>query len=48
MADLSLVSDAAWRKAQRRAEIIRPLAELERRPRHLVLAAAATLGWRNA
>ena len=44
MADLSLISDAAWREAQRRAEVIRPLAELERRPRHLVLAAAAALG----
>jgi hypothetical protein len=33
MADLSLISDAAWREAQRRAEVIRPLAELERRPR---------------
>jgi putative transposase len=44
MADLSLISDAAWREAQRRAEVIRPLAGLERRPRHLVLAAAAALG----
>jgi len=44
MADLSLISDAAWREAQRRAEVIRPLAGLERRPRHLVLAAASALG----
>jgi len=44
MADLSLISDAAWREARRRAEVIRPLAERERRPRHLILAAAATLG----
>ena len=40
MADLSLISDAAWREAQRRAEVIRPLAELMRRPRHLVPVAA--------
>jgi putative transposase len=44
MADLSLISDAAWREARRRAEVIRPLAERERRPRHLILAAAAALG----
>ncbi len=44
MSDLSLVSEAAWREAQRRAEVIRPLAERESRPRHLVQAAAAALG----
>jgi putative transposase len=44
MADLSLISGAAWREAQRRAEVIRPLAQLGRRPRDLILAAAATLG----
>jgi putative transposase len=44
MPDLSLVSEAAWREAQRRAEVIRPLAERESRPRHLVQAAAAALG----
>ncbi len=41
MADLSLISDVAWRKARRRPEVIRPLAERERRPRHLIVAAAA-------
>jgi len=44
MSDLSLIPEAAWREAQRRAEVIRPLAERERRPRHLVQAAAAALG----
>ena len=44
MADLPLISDAAWREAERRSAVIRPLAERERRPRHLILAAAATLG----
>ena len=44
MADLSLIPEAAWREAQRRADVIRPLAERERRPHHLVQAAAATLG----
>jgi putative transposase len=42
--DVSLVPEEAWREAQRRAEVIRPLAEGDRRPRHLVRAAAATLG----
>jgi len=42
--DVSLVPEEAWREAQRRAEVIRPLAEGDRRPRHLVQAAAATLG----
>ena len=44
MADLSLIPDVDWREAQRRAEVIRPLAECARRPRPLILAAAATLG----
>jgi len=44
MSDLSLVPEAAWREAQRRAEVIRPLAERGSRPRHLVQAAAAALG----
>ena len=44
MSDLSLVPEAAWREAQRRAEVIRPLVERGSRPRHLVQAAAATLG----
>jgi putative transposase len=44
MADLSLISDADWREAERRAAVIRPLTEFERRPRHLILTAAAALG----
>ena len=44
MADLSVIPDADWREAERRAAVIRPLAQLERRPRHLILAAAAALG----
>jgi putative transposase len=44
MADLSVISDADWLEAERRAAVIRPLAQLERRPRHLILAAAAALG----
>lgn len=44
MVDLSAIPEAAWREAQRRAEVIRPLAEAERRPRQLIRAAAATLG----
>jgi putative transposase len=44
MADLSLIPEAAWREAERRAEVVRPLAERERRPRYLVQAAAASLG----
>ena len=44
MSDLSLIPEAAWREAQRRAEVIRPLVERGSRPRHLVQAAAATLG----
>ena len=42
--DVSIVPEAAWREAQRRAEVIRPLLENDHRPRHLVRAAAATLG----
>lgn len=44
MADLSLIPEAAWREAQRRAKVIRPLAERGRGPRHLVQAASASLG----
>lgn len=44
MADLSLVSEADWREARRRAEVLRPLAERGRGFRHLVRAAAASLG----
>ena len=44
MADLSLIPEAAWSEARRRAEIIRPLAERNTRPRFMVEAAAATLG----
>ena len=42
--DVSIVSEAAWREAQRRAEVIRPVLEKDHRPRHLVRAAPATLG----
>ncbi len=44
MVDMTLVPEAAWCEARRRAEIIRPLAAQDRRPRQLVQAAAATLG----
>lgn len=44
MADLSLIPEAAWREAQHRAEVIRPLAERDRLGRHMVQAAAVTLG----
>ncbi len=44
MSDLSLIPEAAWREARRRVEVIRPLIERGSRPRHLVQAAAATLG----
>jgi putative transposase len=44
MADLSLIPEAAWNEARRRAEVIRPLADRERRPRPMIQAAAATLG----
>jgi hypothetical protein len=44
MVDVSLIPEAAWRKAQRRAEVIRPLTERDLRSHHLVQAAAATLG----
>jgi putative transposase len=44
MADLSLIPEAAWREAERRAGVVRPLAERSRWPRHLVQAAAAALG----
>lgn len=44
MVDVSLVSEAAWCEARRRAKVLRPLAERAHRPRHLVRAAAATLG----
>jgi len=43
MADLLLVPDAAWHEAQRRAEVIRPLAARGHGLRHLVQAAAAFL-----
>jgi hypothetical protein len=33
--DVSLVPEAAWREAQRRAEVIRPL-ENDVRPQHLL------------
>ncbi len=44
MADLSLIPEAAWSEARRRAEVIRPLANREHRPRHMIQAAAVTLG----
>ncbi|MDN3562853.1 Mu transposase C-terminal domain-containing protein [Paeniroseomonas aquatica] len=44
MADLSLIPEEAWREAQRRAEVIRPLAERGHGPRHLVRAASVSLG----
>ena len=44
MADLSLIPEAAWSEARRRAEVIRPLAERDHRPRSMVQAAAAALG----
>jgi putative transposase len=42
--DLSLIPEAAWSEARRRAEVIRPLAERDHRPRSMVQAAAAALG----
>ncbi len=44
MADLSLIPEAAWSEARRRAEVIRPLADRDHRPRHMVQATAMTLG----
>jgi hypothetical protein len=44
MADLSLIPEAAWREAERRAGVVRPLAEQGRWPHHLVQTAAAALG----
>jgi|1186.fasta_scaffold1067418_2 hypothetical protein len=44
MADLSLIPEAAWHEAERRADVICPLAGRERRPRYLIRGAAATLG----
>jgi len=44
VADLSLIPEVSWSEARRRAEVIRPLAERDRRPRHAIQAAAATLG----
>jgi len=44
VADLSLIPEAAWSEARRRAEVIRPFADRVHRPRHMVQAAAMTLG----
>ena len=44
MSDLSLIPGATWREARCRAEVIRPLANRDGRPRYLVRAAAMTLG----
>jgi putative transposase len=43
MTDISLIDDAAWAIAKRRAEVIRPLAAKSRCPLPLVRVAAATL-----
>ncbi len=40
MADLSLIPEAAWREAQRRAEVIRSLTERGYGPRYLVRVAS--------
>lgn len=42
--DLALVGDAAWREAERRAAVIRPLARLPECPRDRLVAAADDLG----
>jgi putative transposase len=42
--DLTLVPEALWREAERRAAVLRPLAALPRCPRDQALAAAAALG----
>ena len=44
MTDLALIGEEAWREAQRRADVVRPLAERARCPRVAVRAAAAELG----
>ena len=44
MADLSLIPEAAWSEARRRAEVIRPLADRDHLRRYMVQSAAATLG----
>ena len=44
MVDMTLVPEAAWEEARRRAEVVRPLAARDRPPRQLIQAAAATLG----
>jgi hypothetical protein len=38
------IPEKAWREAERRAQVVRPLMEAERGPRRLIQAAAATLG----
>ena len=42
--DLALIGDAAWREAERRAAVIRPLARLSECPRERVVVAADDLG----
>ena len=44
MVDMTLVPEASWDEARRRAEVVRPLVESFRHSHHLVQAAAATLG----
>lgn len=46
MADLSLIP-GPWSEARRRAEVIRPLAEGDHRPRYMVQAAALGLSERQ-
>jgi putative transposase len=43
MTDLSQIDEQDWNQAQQRAEILRPLAELEKCPRHLANKAATQL-----
>lgn len=44
MTDIALIEEKAWIEARRRAEIVRPLAEMPRCPRRMVSAAAQALG----
>lgn len=44
MANLADIPETAWREAERRIQVVRPLMEAPRRPRRLIQAAAATLG----
>jgi putative transposase len=44
VAELVGIPEAAWQEAERRAQVVRPLLDADRRPRRLIQAAAATLG----